>query len=711
MGIFNNDTKYNNKLINKINNISEENNRKMFEFDNEIFTIKDIHRWEESKILSVEMSLDKHENLPIWFKMMLTHSWYYSNLEKEDQIRVIGKFTEKNKFWLKFDDLSSNEESYEEKGRFFILEPELLITSTDISIASPWPRVPILKNMYWNWEKQPKFPLIFGNIVHLVFQKMLATNDHREYTIEKIIKESIEDQLLNLYLIKDTLSEKDVIVRVREAVVKILNWIQTISNPSENELNIKLQKQIAVEQEVHCDFYGVKGKIDSTVTWVNSNNIQEVYPLELKTGKYKSSSHRGQVLIYSLVLPSIFKILSNNSFLLYIMLDHGQLDIIKRIDIEIKPLIQNRNVLARYYKNRLTNCSSLPPIHRHPSECNRWFSKKVWAWNAFAFSEKTSEGINPEFSEFLKLESKLPSSTKNYFTEWITAINLEQEADENLTKNEYTKLYYKNPKIKKWQMMNCMPKGNGIILTLRKIIPLEYSNYDPIESLTVGDNLLISPTNSILWFTKGILLKKSFYSKNSENKWIRHDQIARKIQGDLEIIVEFESTDFQNLLPEALGGLKWMQIGWIVQKEILTNTRYANMRGNIYKIWAKTKYEEHRKFLIHNDYNEWEDFDNFDEKLLEIKKKYKFILNRLNDLEKIALWKSIHWKYYHIVFGGPASGKNTLIVNLAYILNDMQKKVLIVSNTNQMLQYILNNIANNIVNKNRKIYKLTQLKY
>ena len=153
-------------------------------------------------------------------------------------------------------------------------------------------------------------------------------------------------------------------------------------------------------------------------------------------------------------------------------------------------------------------------INRHSSECNWWFLKKVWAWNAFAFSEKTSEGINPEFSEFLKLESKLPSSIRNYFTEWIKAINWEQEAGENLVKNEYTKLYYKNQKIKKWQMMNCMAKGNGIILALRKILQLEYPNYDPIESLTVGDNLLISSISNILWFTKGIVLKKSFYSKN-----------------------------------------------------------------------------------------------------------------------------------------------------------------------------------------------------
>ena len=63
-------------------------------------------------------------------------------------------------------------------------------------------------------------------------------------------------------------------------------------------------------------------------------------------------------------------------------------------------------------------------------------------------------------------------------------------------------------------MMNCMAKGNGIILALRKILQLEYPNYDPIESLTVEDNLLISSISNILWFTKGIVLKKSFYSKN-----------------------------------------------------------------------------------------------------------------------------------------------------------------------------------------------------
>ena len=668
--------------------MSEENKKQIFVFENEIFTITYIHKQEETKTMSVEMMLDKHESLPIWFKMILTQSWFYSNIEKGDQIRVIGKFSEKNKFWLRFDDFNIQDQSEDEKGRFFVLEPELLITSTDISIASPWPRVPILKSMYWNWEKQPKFPLIFGNIVHLVFQKMLATSEHREYSIEKIIKESIEDQILNLYLIKDKFSEKDVITRVKEAVKKISNWIQTISNPSENELNLKLQAQIAVEQEVHCDFYGVKGKIDSTVIWVDSSNNPQIYPLELKTGKYKSASHRGQVLIYSLVLPSLFKILSNNSFLLYIMLDNNQLDIVKRIDIEVKPLIQNRNIIARYYKNRLTNSNSLPSVHRHPSEWNRCFSKKVWAWNAFAFAEKTVEGKSPEFSEFIKLESKLPTSTRNYFVEWITAINLEQEADELSTNSEYTKLYYKTQKIKKCQMISCLPKGKGIIATLRKIIPLEYTNYYSIESLSVGDNVMICPINSILWFTKGSLLRKSFYYRDKDNKWIRNEDIIRKIQGDFELIIEFEFTDFQNVLPEALGGVKWNQVGWVVQKEILINTRYSNMRGNIYKICSKSKLEEHRKFLIKNEFDESEQNYDIDKCVSKIMNKYKYTLAKLSQSQIIALWKSIYWKYYHIIFGGPASGKSTLIVNLAYIFNDMKKKVLIVSHTSQMLQPI-----------------------
>ena len=72
---------------------------------------------------------------------------------------------------------------------------------------------------------------------------------------------------------------------------------------------------------MHCHYYGVKGKIDSTILCTNNDKKEQVTALELKTGKHKSFCHRGQVLLYNLLLKNLFKNASEDGFLLYLMLD------------------------------------------------------------------------------------------------------------------------------------------------------------------------------------------------------------------------------------------------------------------------------------------------------------------------------------------------------------------------------------------------------
>jgi len=53
--------------------------------------------------------------------------------------------------------------------------------------------------------------------------------------------------------------------------------------------------------------YGIKGNIDSTIVIKDSAGNELETALEIKTGKHKSPSYRGQVLLYSLLISERFK--------------------------------------------------------------------------------------------------------------------------------------------------------------------------------------------------------------------------------------------------------------------------------------------------------------------------------------------------------------------------------------------------------------------
>ena len=113
-------------------------------------------------------------SLNINFVVILKHSWNRTLLEVGDIVRIIGVFNHKNNFRLILDDIPiEKDEEKSVRGRFIILEPDILIPSTSISTAFPWPRVPLLRELFKNSEGDPKYALTFGNVVHLVFQRIL----------------------------------------------------------------------------------------------------------------------------------------------------------------------------------------------------------------------------------------------------------------------------------------------------------------------------------------------------------------------------------------------------------------------------------------------------------------------------------------------------------------------------------------------------------
>ena len=164
------------------------------------------------------------------------------------------------------------------------------------------------------------YALVLGNVIHSVFQSILECMDFKRETINKIIKCAIKDQLILLYQLQKT--EKEVENDVGKAVKNIIEWLNMVFIGKNNPYGVKYLKFIAAEQEFNTFTYGIKGNIDSTILLEDTSTGQKKSTaLEIKTGKYKSMSYRGQVILYSLLISERFMNSNPDNILLYIMDD------------------------------------------------------------------------------------------------------------------------------------------------------------------------------------------------------------------------------------------------------------------------------------------------------------------------------------------------------------------------------------------------------
>ena len=134
-----------------------------------------------------------------------------------------------------------------------------------------------------------------------------------------------------------------------------------VFRPNKNEHGILFKKFVAAEQEFNTNTYGIKGNIDANILIDDKDGNEKLTALEIKTGKHKRSSYRGQVVLYSLLIAERFKNSNPDNILLYIMDDdlHDGFDMIMQHKLEIDAMIRCRNELAKWYKLNQINYENL----------------------------------------------------------------------------------------------------------------------------------------------------------------------------------------------------------------------------------------------------------------------------------------------------------------------------------------------------------------
>ena len=134
---------------------------------------------------------------PILFKMKLIGKWA-KNLwvSQGDTVRVIGTFSAENEFYLEMDDQqpepAARAEYAKRHAQLVIVEPHILIPTTQIVKAFPCVRKAFLSSQFKGNSGDVNYALVLGNVIHEVFQVILQQMDFKLETLDGIIKTAIK---------------------------------------------------------------------------------------------------------------------------------------------------------------------------------------------------------------------------------------------------------------------------------------------------------------------------------------------------------------------------------------------------------------------------------------------------------------------------------------------------------------------------------------
>ena len=223
---------------------------------------------------------------------------------------------------------------------------------------------------------------------------------------------------------------------------------------------------------------------------------------------------------------------------------------------------------------------------------------------------------------------------------------------------------------------------------------LAISNLEGVEhsakELDEQAYVILRPSETSVVFTRGIVIMKNYFIQRKEDtqerkKVSEFPEFSEFHSGIVEYVVEFKNEEYYNILSPALGGRKWSELRWEIQKEPFSNYSYSVMRSSVFQLIDNEDLSYLRRIVIEGK----RPTKNLKFKVKEFKEENKEILNNLSKEQEFAVVKSLQAEDFHIVGGLEKSGKSSVIIALLQFYVKTKKKVLIVSSKNEVLDNIL----------------------
>ena len=591
-------------------------------------------------------------------RCILTGGWYNTNVKEEDVVFVrTGKFV-------------CNTLQVNNSDGFVVINPDKMVTSTAISRSVFCLRSSWLSEMFKGFGLGNK-EMIIGNMVHELFQFGCV---HKHVLKEIYLQEldrlmQRQDTIFVCYL--NHICPREVKEAVVDYVEKIISWIQDYflsdgKAPDEKNSNTKVQvtRVLDVEDNIWTPKLGIKGKIDLTleVKIHERNKVTcKTVPLELKTGRHVNSmEHQGQVSLYTMMLDDK-KLSSDLGLLLYLKESVDMKMVACSLSVK-KSLIQTRNELTHFI-GKLEEMPEVKNIHRLCSKCSHVFDCTLMEKT---FNEMNLDA-NSEVRDFLIPDQlgHLWEQDIEFFRRWMRLVYLEANSEDERDRS-----------LKFWDESSEIREKNGT-----GFAKLKLTNFDP---------------NACRY----TFVRASDYQKRLGD--LPHQTSLIKKLERVTLTIEDENEELVKIANVSgyVKEIDALRLEIVCSKEIsseLTNklfrvdlatSSYSSSPvsyTNLLRLMVDDPNSERlRSLIVHRV------APKFNTSLAKTDAvKMKPLLNRLNNQQRRAVFKTVCADDYSLIHGSPGAGKTETIVTLIRILIEQDKTVFITSHTHSAVDNIL----------------------
>lgn len=640
--------------------------------------------------LYMKLDIDIDTLNELTFKIQFSNYWVYGecnsiySLKQNDAVNILGPLYKhmhidtQNHYMIV--DLTTIDAM---NSMWIVVHPDFLITGTALSDAFSCMRRSIISLLYpgkiSNTSKHSDshnelyFPenSIIGSLLHELFQTCLRNTFNMEFiqsTIPNIIRNHIESIAMNPRVNIKQSQLHDLILSYVPSMIKWHNQYYF-----KQSTFISVNQVLDIEETIWSVKYGLKGKVDATLSVIQSPNKIIQVPLELKTGKRPSSiCHRAQTLLYALMLHSKqgkpFDLDSLNELvglLFYLKSSESSvnMDIIGGKSQEILDILRTRNRLSSYLVHRGSKLPDILPEERS-FQCENCYA------NSYCFALKNIESVTKSNSDI------------EFFCFWNKFVTKE----ESIAHSERSEL---------WRLCSEERRKLGRCMNKMKLESCDHTesketSFGSFKAIFVYDHYdkfhLINDTRMFV-FDPVILSIDIEKLSLCETNIISIGYILSISSNHIVLIIDKQLADTRSRYridkDEQLSGFG-------LQRSTLLSL-LSNSSSNSFE--NSCNIERVSRLIIQLEEPRWYDHNNKDLSL-NISILNQFIMEHphLNHDQRIVLKRSLLAKDYHLIVGMPGSGKSTVIAYLIELLVRCGKTILFCSYTHNAIDLVLSKL-------------------
>ncbi|KAL8281473.1 hypothetical protein RQP46_006157 [Phenoliferia psychrophenolica] len=291
-------------------------------------------------------------------EVLLRDDWVLAAVDVGDTANLIGPFSASSTPSLTLDRLSN----------LLVLHPDILVSSTKVADTSQCARKALLQEIIRTTGGATP-ALVYGNMLHELMQACLTENRWDERWKGERIDEIVGREVQTLWTMQLEVETAREQMREKSNAFDAFRGLFIGSTPGpksfitdsrandKSKPRLSIASAIDIEEDIWSPKYGLKGKVDVSVTGrIAVGPIVgplSTLPFEIKTGKSAGGmEHRAQTMLYTLLMSDRYDQDIESGLLFY-----SQTNEVLRVTAarnEIRGLMIVRNEFATYLHRRMT---------------------------------------------------------------------------------------------------------------------------------------------------------------------------------------------------------------------------------------------------------------------------------------------------------------------------------------------------------------------